>query len=426
MRHFDRGSIDPESGVLSLMSLRRSRPLVIALVIASLGSPQLAWAEVLGKQISIEDPSGKALDPFHAALKQAEQKKGRARLLFYGDSHIASDHYTGMIRSTFQARFGSAGAGFVPLVLPFDHYRHSLLQVAPLGLWQRLRARGAPRTQLAVGLAGVGLETADEAIAFIEPGRHKGHASRATRFDLFYLRQPKGGTMEVRVDGGAPEKMATASSSQEVGFRRFKVSDGLHRLEVKTKGDGPVRIFGASVERLRPGVIVDTLGIPGARARDQLPWNAAVQTAQLRRLAPHLFVLAYGTNEAIGDRSIIPNYETHLRAVLGRLRKALPRSSCLLIGPSDLPERQDDGSYGLRKRVSDIIDVQRRVAGEEGCGFFDLVAFMGGPGSMPRWVKHQPPLARDDHTHLTKAGHERLAAVLGKALLKGYSSPSAD
>lgn len=383
--------------------------------------PEMAFAETLGRSIDIEDASGggKALEQLHEALRRAQAKKGRARLLFYGDSHIARDHYTGQLRRRLQKRFGDAGAGFAPLADPFDHYRHQDLVIAPRGHWKQIRV--LKRRRDAYGIFGIALDATGEAYGYIEPKRQKGFGGRANRFDLFYLEQPGGGTLDVDIDGGTVERIATAAAkaTKSPAFRRFKVRDGPHTMNVRAVGDGPVRVFGASVERMRPGVIVDTLGIPGARVRDQLPWNEAVQRAHLQRLLPHLYVLAYGSNEAIGESLGMAQYERELRTVMSRFEKALPRSSCLLIGPSDLPMRQPDGSFGDRPRVKQIIAIQRKVSADHGCGFFDLVAFQGGYGSMPRWVKHVPPLAREDHTHFTKAGHTLIAAALERALLKG-------
>ena len=64
----------------------------------------------------------------------------------------------------------------------------------------------------------------------------------------------------------------------------------------------------------------------------------------------------------------------------------------------------------------------RRGAPPQGCGFFDLVAFMGGPMSMLDWVAAEPAYGRDDHVHFTWHGHRRLADVLGKAMLNGYDA----
>ncbi|HLM75247.1 MAG TPA: hypothetical protein VK459_21195, partial [Polyangiaceae bacterium] len=61
--------------------------------------------------VSIEDLSGRALDAFFGKLVAAERKdpKAIARITYYGDSIVATDHVTGTMRRKFQRRFGDAG-----------------------------------------------------------------------------------------------------------------------------------------------------------------------------------------------------------------------------------------------------------------------------------------------------------------------------
>jgi lysophospholipase L1-like esterase len=182
-----------------------------------------------------------------------------------------------------------------------------------------------------------------------------------------------------------------------------------------------VWLFGVAVERDEPGVIVDTLGINGSRARYQLLWDDQIYREHLRRRDPDLVVLAYGTNES-GDDSPIEDYERDLRAVVERIRETVPKASCLLIGPSDRPMQVEERVFEDRARTADLIAVQHRVALEYGCGFFDLVAFQGGALSMVQWAASDPPYASQDHIHYTRLGYQRLGEVLLSALLEGMST----
>jgi lysophospholipase L1-like esterase len=134
--------------------------------------------------------------------------------------------------------------------------------------------------------------------------------------------------------------------------------------------------------------------------------------------------LAYGTNEAGDDDVPAEAYEQRLRRVLGRIQEVAPAASCLLIGPSDRPLKLEDGvTYGPRPLLDSVVDVQRRVAADLGCGFFDVRAFMGGELSMVRWVAATPPLGAADHVHFTMLGYQQLGEALHRALLVGYQAP---
>lgn len=377
--------------------------------------------DVPGLPIAIEDADGQSMAHLHAALRRAERGEGQARLMFYGASHVASDLFSGLIRERLQARFGDAGHGVVLPAHPWRTYRHRGVDVeSNRGRWSATKVRANTTDVDFYGVHGVYVES-DRAGAF---GRVSTEDSgsvgrRASLFDVYYLEQPEGGRFDVLVDGRPAQRVATAADQPGPGYATFRVPDGPHALELRVVGDGPVRFFGVAVEREEPGVLVDTLGINGARARYHLLWEDALYREHLARRRPDLVVLAYGTNES-GDDSSIERYERELRRVVTRVRETVPQASCLLVGPSDRPVRRPNGEHEDRPRTHQLIEVQHRVAVESGCGFFDLVAFSGGPLSMVEWDAMDPGYAAPDLVHYTRRGYERLGEVLLQALLDGY------
>jgi lysophospholipase L1-like esterase len=398
-------------------------------VASSAGAPSAdALVTPLVCEIGIEDASGHALSAFHAALGRAERGEGQARIVVYGASHTASDLYTGVVRTHLQQRFGDAGPGFVMPAKPWRYYRHSNLDFEESRGFREFRIRArAPRDGI-YGLAGVALDTrADKpARSIFTTHALSGLGARASRLELYYLQQPGGGHLRLAVDGKARARVPTYARTTAPGYLALDLEDAPHRIQLDTEGDGRVRIFGMSLERQGPGVVLDTLGIPGTRARDHLYWDDATYREHLARRAPDLVVMSYGTNEA-GDDDVPPAaYEERLRRVLGRIQEVAPDASCLLIGPSDRPLLLEDGvNYGPRPLLDAVIDVQRRVAAELGCGFFDVRAFMGGEGSMVRWVSAIPPLGATDHVHFTALGYKHLGEVLHQSLLSGYDAGQA-
>jgi lysophospholipase L1-like esterase len=229
---------------------------------------------------------------------------------------------------------------------------------------------------------------------------------------VFYGRQRGGGHLEVAIEG----RSQSVDTSGE-GSDALVLAGATRHVELRAVGDGPVRVFGVSMEREHAGVIVDSLGIPGSRMRDRLPWDDASLRAQVAVLAPDLIVLAYGTNEVGFTGRPIANYRREVDEAVRRARAAAPSASCLLIGPSDRPHHRADGTWVARRRGAEVVNVQREIAREQGCGFFDLVALQGGPASMPRWVS--AGLALGDYVHFTDEGHRIVARILARALLRG-------
>jgi lysophospholipase L1-like esterase len=136
----------------------------------------------------------------------------------------------------------------------------------------------------------------------------------------------------------------------------------------------------------------------------------------LATLAPDLVVLAYGTNEASHRAYSMKQYRQDLRQVLVRLHQALPNVACILVGPSDRAVRLAEGRYAIWDRTEEVAQVQREVARELGCAFWDWQQATGGPGSIVAWYHHQPQLAARDLIHHTRAGYELVAERFVDAL----------
>ena len=369
---------------------------------SALAPAQAPEHERLGAAIAIDDPSGHALDALHTALRRAREGHGHARILVWGASHVASDQATGFLREDWQRRFGDAGPGFVLPARPFPLYDHRQVQIAERGAWRVASVHGRQRAAAAYGPAGFALDGGDggSALAALAPGAAPIDTVRVFR---------DGGPMDIRCDG---EETSAASGSSQLALRP---TNGARRVEVRARG--PVRLFGLSLERDRAGVIVDAMGVPGARIRDRIPWRDDPLREQLAALEPSLIVLAYGTNESGMTGRSLAIYRREVEEAVTRARSVAPAAGCLLVGPSDWPTRSPAGGWAPRERTAELIAIQRAAAHRHGCGFFDLVAFQGGPGSMPRWV--DAGLALGDYVHFTDDGHRILARVLSRALLAG-------
>jgi lysophospholipase L1-like esterase len=266
------------------------------------------------------------------------------------------------------------------------------------------------------------MDTAEEgAYGRVSTEQRRAYGRNVSRFEVYYYKQPDGGSFDVLIDGRRVERIDTDAEVAGPGYAVYEVEDGPHQLEVRARGDGTIRIFGVSLDREAPGVRLDTVGINGSRARFHLLWHDGVYREHLARREPDLVVLAYGTNEA-GDSLSMEAYADHLRRVIRRVQEVAPESSCLLLGPTDRPINQGRGRrrgpYVDRPRTASVNEAQRLVSQELGCGYFDLVAFMGGPMSMVDWVAADPPHGARDHIHLTRHGYQRLAEEFLAALIE--------
>ena len=359
-------------------------------------------------------------DALHSALRKAEAGAGTARLTFWGDSHVAGDFYVGRLRQRLQGEFGDAGPGFVVPARAWRYFRHNDLRIGRRNAWRAKWVRTGKRTVRSYGPAGIVLRSdSRKARARIRavPGRSGGGG--LSRFEVYLLDQPDGGRLAARV-GGA-RVVHTRTRARRPGVRTWTVeADGARSLQLRPVGDGEVRIFGVDALTGHPGVLVDTLGVNGAKVWDQLSWDADALREQVRRMGPDLIAFGYGSNEALSKRPL-ERYEADLREVVLRAQLAAPQASCLLIGPTDQAYRRRRSKvWTTRTRPAEITEIQRRVATDLGCGFFDTLAFMGGPGSMQEWVAAGE--GAPDRVHLTRTGYQRWGDALHEHLMHGYRS----
>jgi lysophospholipase L1-like esterase len=382
-----------------------------------------ANGNALGLYVPIENPKdGPALAHFHEALRKlaaGEDPDGKVRVLVYGASHTQADVYPGYLRAYLQTRFGNGGQGFVSVVKVNKWFRYADWSIDETKGWVCEHAqRSSSRKDGYYGLLGAcGSATNKKDKTTLIP---RNQTVAASRYELWYLAQPGGGKLELFVDGNRQGLVDTRATQIGPGYYGCEIEPGPHTIEVRAKGDGEIRLFGLVMETDSPGVVVDTLGIAGTRASNMLAWDQDIWTDNIRRRDPDLYILAYGTNEATDEDQPIATYRKNLREVLTRLRHAAPDASCLLLGPGDFPREIEAGVWVPRPRVAEIIEAQRDIAFEMGCGFWDAHAFMGGVNSMHTWATSKPQMASRDHIHLTKRGYVRMGMAVTDAMMASF------
>ncbi|MCC6217854.1 MAG: hypothetical protein IT376_23550 [Polyangiaceae bacterium] len=337
------------------------------------------------------------------------------RVAWLGDSHTAADFLTDAVRVALWREHPAGGPGFLPPGI--DGVRHARASIAVRGKVEvEPRERTSSERQLdgAFGLLGLrGVPASDDARVTLTPTSGAG----ALAWELSY-RAPAG-RFRVRYAGHERDVDGSSGSAdaQDRTLRRLRF-EAPAGVGVELGGfRGRVELLGVVVEARDPGVVLDTLGINGARATTALAWDEAHWTAELERRAPALVVLAYGTND-VASNLALDRYPGQYARLLARARKAAPGADCLLVGPTDLG--RTDGT--AHPRTEPLDRTLRGVAEAEGCAWFSLYDAMGGATGMSDWLGHDPPLAARDRVHLTARGYERLGAALG-ALLLGAPRP---
>jgi lysophospholipase L1-like esterase len=385
---------------------------------------RVASKEYSGVAVPIENTA--ALASFFDSLGRSARGEPGAitRVAHYGDSSVAADEITHTARRKLQLRFGDAGHGFMLTAKSNMFYGHRDVMHRESSGWD---LSSIVRRQLRSGYYGYGGIVANgRAGEYATFGSSEsGQIGRAvSRFEVFYQRFTNGGELQISVDNKDERSIAThVPGASEDAWELVKVPDGSHQMTLRARGD--VRVYGVSQERDVPGVVYDALGLVGARAERLLGADPQHIARQIAHRSPSLLVLGFGGNESGNDSLDMRRYAATLTQVIKLMRAGKPDMACLLFGPLDQGERNGRGDVVTLRSLPGIVDAQRQVAKEQGCGFWDTFKAMGGEGSVGRWYHARPRLFSPDFRHATPNGYSIIGNMYYQALLKAFADHQA-
>jgi lysophospholipase L1-like esterase len=355
------------------------------------------------------------MDAIYRAMRSAKQQKlGRAlRISWYGDSVIATDAVPSRLRAKLQTEFGDGGPGFVYAVPPHRFCANEAITRTSSGTWA---PHAISTMQIPDGLYGVGGSTAETS-----DGRStiKLNAGTVSQLELYYLAQPRGGSVAIKADGKPLATVATKGAAKEAGFASASVAAGASKFELAVAGK--VRLFGVALEN-GSGAVVDNFGVVSVNVKSFAANNPEHFEAQLAHRGADLVMIMIGANEAewLGpsDRDT-KEYAANYEKFLAEVRKARPDGSCLVVSPTDQADTKDP-AFPSRPVMPALIRAQRDAARRQGCGFYSTYDWMGGKGSAAKWFRKG--MVSTDFQHLSQRGATRVADGLFTALMVGYQS----
>jgi lysophospholipase L1-like esterase len=353
--------------------------------------------------------------------RMAELERGTAthavRIAIYGDSNLTSDFLPGHLRRILQERYGDAGHGWISLSRPWGSYHHE--DVVMKGFWPMFKLY-APTTHMVpdkqYGFANMAAQSSEIGAAAWAATANDAKATvgkTVSHFELHYLKQPRGGSFRLEIDRKELRKIETKAPAFEAGIESVDVEEGPHELRCVVVGDGPVRLFGTSLDRAstgpsKPGIQIDSLGA-GALNYERLTWVANdTRRVQLAKRAYDLVVIWLGMNVMF-----VPPNRARAKEFIGALKEALPSTPILILSPSDTVK---EGATKSDPRIVAVAKQMREVAAETASAFWDFREAMGGDGAVIGFTKRG--LTGEDHIHFGPEGSH----LMGDRLLCAVSS----
>jgi lysophospholipase L1-like esterase len=360
----------------------------------------------------------------------------RLTVLQLGDSHTAADFFTGRVRERLQEVYGSGGAGYIVPGVPHPGVRSALFKDEASDGWnyEALQKSTENRRFFLSGFNAV--------------AHHAGAVINLTARDALgydslkvaFLKQPGGGHAQVLIDGTLSGEIDLDGSSDQRAILSARgpgaSQHAIREIAVRSTSDAPVTVTGVHVERDGDGVSYLSLGFPGATVEVLQKLAMANLSDDMRRLAPDIIVLAFGTNEGFNDVLDMATYSADYERIIGKLKFLLPNAQIVLIGPPD-GERMPGASHPCAggatghdcgepaahtdsaaaghcrfetpPKLAQVREAQRAVADKLGAAFWDWSAIMPGSCGAQAWAAATPPLMAHDYVHMTLDGY-RLSA----------------
>lgn len=384
----------------------------------------------------------RSLDPIEMQRKTQPPKTRAAAsksitILQIGDSHTAADFLTGELRRQLQLRYGDGGAGYMSAGRPHMGVRSSAFRISASDGWSY------EALQQSVDVAKFWL-SGFNAIAK-EGGETISFKSDTPfsfdRIEIQALRQPRGGTIEIRLDGVFQSEVSLSGEAREPVVIQLlperAATDRVREIVITTKGEGVVHLSSVAVYNRQAGLSYNSVGFPGATVDIVNKFDEVILDNELRRLSPQIVVLAFGTNEGFNDALEIERYRQSYERALARIRRALPDTTVILVSPPDgarAPKKDADkndkktpsakerpdgdcGEWKTPANLNRVRDMQEQIAKRHNLVYWNWASIMPAQCGADRWANTLPPLVAKDRVHFTMEGYRQTAAQFLKVLL---------
>ena len=369
------------------------------------------------------------LYPFFRSLKKLPNNDELIRILHYGDSQIEGDRITSYIRNQMQKKFGGAGIGMFPVVLP--HNTNISLKHSLSGKWERYTIHDLDQANFRQRRLGVLMSFSrfSPYYSYYQNEVYKAWltirsspiafnlTSQYTHCRVFYGYNEKPFIVKMNYGGRTTDAdmMPASGSLKEVNWQIHRSVD---RFRLTFQGNHSPDIYGITLDG-DEGIAVDNIPLRGSNGTGFTKTDTSFFRKMFDKLNVKLVILHFGVNIVPDIRESYDFYEERFYNQLRMFKSLDPNLSVIVMGVTDM-SRKERGQYESYPNIPKIRDAQKNAAFRAGCAFWDSYKAMGGKNSMPSWVFADPPLARKDFTHFTYKGSVVISKMFYKALIRDY------
>lgn len=371
-----------------------------------------------GKSI-ISFPSGDStvLKSFFTRLQEARTSNIPSRIIYFGDSQLEGDRVTGAIRTKFQQYFGGGGSGFLAPEMLYSTSRS--VRIEHSAGWKKHSPGDFSDEQENISLLFHSAMLPAGQTGWFKL-KHLGGTLVSQVFSSMKVFYHCSDSLFVDVkQEGKPVYSGRLAGLASIRALNFRFSDIPSEVEFMFRSKSDLTITAFSLEN-KNGVQIDNIALRGQVAPLFSRSDMQAMHETVRLVKPALCIWQFGVNLVPYPLDNYDYYREQLVHEIWLLKQLMPDVPVLLVGLSDMA-RNVQGKMVSYPNIVAIKKAQLEAAALCHCAFWDLEAFMGGPGSMVRWVESQPRLGQKDYIHFTEEGAQYVGTQLGDLLLTEYN-----
>lgn len=393
--------------------------------------PEISPNEV--KKIQYPDGDRSVLYPAFEALSQAGEGTSPVRVIHFGDSQIEGDRMTNFIRNELQKKFGGQGSGLhpaIPAVPSFsvkqDHSdnfkRHPGFGKKNPNITHRRYGVTAALAKYTPFYADSALDTIDATTGWLSLRRARaayGLAQTYSTLQFYYGHNQRPFLLKMFADD-AKVSEDSIPAGKGLRTRTWYFDKTPDHVQIFLEGKDSPEIYGFSMEG-SSGVQVDNIGLRGQSGTIFGGLDQSIFKGMTDRMNVKLILMQFGGNTVpyIKSEKAAQNYGNNFRRQIEYLKRIIPGSVVIVIGPSDMAKKVE-GKMQTYPYLPAVRDALKKAAFDTGSPYFDIYEVMGGMNSMVGWVENK--LAGSDYVHFSPSGAKKIARTFVASFLEDYEA----
>lgn len=307
---------------------------------------------------------------------------------FFGDSHTASGDLVLAFRDEFFGQDSVDSVGFVPALMP-KYHSHSLVKFTQVG-FEIISSRTEQNPDFP--LCGVIATAKNGASIDINLKKFKGKFG----VEILHKFDKKDVIFELKDAGGKSYKILQKTPNS------WEYSTFLLEFPIKISAlKAGAQIGGYKI--YKNSGFVDACATNGAYSTISAKWAQSAWSRDFKGFDYKLFVIAYGTNDALDRDFSEQKFTKSIKALMDKLRKNSPNAKFVLVSPPPSPKV---------KKANLASSALKKLAKKENAIFVDIKTLIDSDGGWAKWQKMG--LIRKDNIHFSHEGYAKIGKFIAQ------------